>query len=169
MIVNTCDIHGQSMGLAVDCPTPKCGSNRRLTTHIELRIRGADDISPAYAHRSQRANDGDSILGIVGGTKCTGEEWPYIVAIYKDGSFHCGGVIHDESWIISAAHCFPQPQNHYYEVRAGLLRRESFSPMSQVSVVAHVIVHTSFHIKRRMIAFQYCSSTSMYSPSLDHF
>lgn len=28
-------------------------------------------------------------------------EFPFIVAIFKDGHFHCGGSIYDEQWIIT--------------------------------------------------------------------
>lgn len=28
-------------------------------------------------------------------------EFPFIVAIYKDGHFHCGGSIYDEHWVIT--------------------------------------------------------------------
>jgi secreted trypsin-like serine protease len=28
-------------------------------------------------------------------------EFPFIVAIFKDGRFHCGGSIYNEQWIIT--------------------------------------------------------------------
>lgn len=28
-------------------------------------------------------------------------EFPFIVAIYKDGHFHCGGSIYNEQWVIT--------------------------------------------------------------------
>lgn len=71
-------------------------------------------------------------------------EFPFIVAIFKDGHFMCGGSIYNENWIITAAHCTRAFENHYYEIRAGLLRRLSHSPMTQVSKVSHVIRHPEY-------------------------
>lgn len=47
----------------------------------------------------------DTILGIVGGRASEPEAWPFLIAMYQDGNFHCGGVILNEYWIITAAHC----------------------------------------------------------------
>jgi hypothetical protein len=35
-------------------------------------------------------------------------------------------------------------ENHYYEVRAGILRRSSHSPTTQISVVTHIIAHERY-------------------------
>lgn len=51
---------------------------------------------------------GDSILQtirVVGGKPSQPAAWPWLVSIYKNGIFHCGGVLIDELWIITAAHC----------------------------------------------------------------
>lgn len=42
---------------------------------------------------------------VVGGNPSQPAAWPWLVALYRDGMFHCGGVIISHSWIISAAHC----------------------------------------------------------------
>lgn len=44
-------------------------------------------------------------LRVVGGRASRPKAWPFLVAIYKDGDFHCGGVILNEVWILTAAHC----------------------------------------------------------------
>jgi hypothetical protein len=48
----------------------------------------------------------EPIVGIVGGHNSLPFAWPFIIAINKNGHFHCGGVILTEFWILSAAHCF---------------------------------------------------------------
>jgi secreted trypsin-like serine protease len=80
----------------------------------------------------------------VGGINAEPMEFPFIVVIFKDGNFHCGGSIYDEHWIITAAHCTNTFENHFYEVRAGLLRRQSYSPSVQISTVSHVIRHAEY-------------------------
>lgn len=46
-----------------------------------------------------------SQLRVVGGRASQPKAWPFLVAIYKDGKFYCGGVILNELWILTAAHC----------------------------------------------------------------
>lgn len=47
----------------------------------------------------------EPLLGVVGGRASRPNAWPYLVAIYKDGIFHCDGVILTQVWILTAAHC----------------------------------------------------------------
>jgi hypothetical protein len=47
-------------------------------------------------------------------------------------------------WIITAAHCTRNFENHYYEVRAGILRRSSYSPSAQIIKVSEVVRHESY-------------------------
>jgi hypothetical protein len=42
---------------------------------------------------------------VVGGQASQPGAWPWVVALYRDGDFHCGGVLLDESWVMTAAHC----------------------------------------------------------------
>jgi hypothetical protein len=42
---------------------------------------------------------------VVGGQASQPAAWPWVVALYRDGEFHCGGVLLDESWVMTAAHC----------------------------------------------------------------
>lgn len=54
-------------------------------------------------NNDERLKRGDS--RVVGGKPCQPTSWPWVVAIYKDGIFHCGGVLTSELWVITAAHC----------------------------------------------------------------
>lgn len=46
--------------------------------------------------------------------------------------------------IISAAHCVADAENNYYEIRAGMLRRFSYSPMTEIIRVTNVIVNEGY-------------------------
>nr|AID60334.1 ovarian serine protease [Nilaparvata lugens] len=81
---------------------------------------------------------------VVGGQASQPAKWPWIVALYQDGIFHCGGVILDVYWVMTAAHCVDQYKHHYYEMQAGVLRRFSFSPMEQTRRVAEVVMHEGY-------------------------
>ncbi|CAH0702950.1 unnamed protein product [Spodoptera exigua] len=78
---------------------------------------------------------------VVGGRPSQPAAWPWMVAVYRNGMFHCGGVVINHSWVISAAHCVSKFWKYYYEVQVGMLRRFSFSPQEQSHRVTHVIVN----------------------------
>lgn len=46
-----------------------------------------------------------------------------------------------------AAHCFTSFESHFYEVRAGMLRRKSFSPMTQILKLSHVFPFPEYEKK----------------------
>lgn len=67
----------------------QCGIVRKSVFNApKLRIRGENE-------RKKR----DEILRIVGGDRSGPHNWPYVVALYKDGRFHCGGTIINEQWV----------------------------------------------------------------------
>ncbi|XP_034829653.1 serine protease nudel [Maniola hyperantus] len=82
---------------------------------------------------------------VVGGKPSQPTAWPWVVALYRDGMFHCGGVIINQNWIMSAAHCVHKFWQHYYEVQVGMLRRFSFSPQEQNHRVTHIIVNQNYN------------------------
>ncbi|CAK9811280.1 Serine protease nudel [Anthophora plagiata] len=85
-----------------------------------------------------------SQLRIVGGRASQPKAWPFLVAIYKDGNFYCGGVILNELWVLTAAHCLDRYVGHYFEIQAGMLRRFSFSPMAQVRKARYTVIHPRY-------------------------
>ncbi|XP_071642079.1 serine protease ndl [Temnothorax longispinosus] len=95
----------------------------------------------------------DTIVGsqlrVVGGRASQPKAWPFLVAIYRDGNFHCGGVILTEVHILTAGHCMYGYEGHYYEIQAGILRRLSFSLTTQWRRAKHVIIHPGF-VKEQM-------------------
>ncbi|XP_031617390.1 serine protease nudel-like isoform X2 [Contarinia nasturtii] len=132
---DTCSTQkGRDIHIRVKCPPMKCGSIKKPLSNLpKLRIRNENE-------RRKR----DEYLRIVGGDRSGPHSWPYIVAIYKDGKFLCGGTIFNEFWVISAAHCVMKAGQHYYEVHAGLLRRYSFAPEVQIRKVDAVIINDGY-------------------------
>ncbi|GAB0088551.1 Serine protease nudel [Sergentomyia squamirostris] len=89
----------------------------------------------------------DDVVGstrVVGGLQAESLDWPFIVAIYKNGIFVCGGTIFTNHWIITAAHCADRYHRHYFEVSAGMLRKNSYSPITQITKISHVIPHHGY-------------------------
>lgn len=98
------------------------------------------------SQQSKKKNN--EMVAIVGGQDCSPHQWPFIVAIFRNGQHHCGGAIRNEKWIISAGHCFINYQKYFYEVRAGMLRRLSYHPALQITHVSEIYVHEGFDIKK---------------------
>lgn len=78
--------------LRAKCPDLKCGVTTTTTSSSfavpRLRIRDDNERKKRNEH-----------LRIVGGDRSGPHSWPYIVAIYKNGRFHCGGTIYTNLWV----------------------------------------------------------------------
>ncbi|KAG7308173.1 hypothetical protein JYU34_006836 [Plutella xylostella] len=81
---------------------------------------------------------------VVGGRPSQPAAWPWMIALYRNGMFHCGGVVISQKWVVSAAHCVHKFWEHYYEIQVGMLRRFSFSPQESNHRVTHVIVNQHY-------------------------
>ncbi|XP_076231283.1 serine protease nudel [Calliopsis andreniformis] len=152
----------------VRCPPFPCGtrvfsSQDSLLRPFVLENEGRDTL-PYFDSSSQmvsknktdkeneeQTTKGDDIVGsqlrVVGGRASQPKAWPFLVTIYKDGKFYCGGVILNEMWILTAAHCLDGYMSHYYEIHAGLLRRLSFSPMAQSRKARQTIIYPQYNSK----------------------
>lgn len=64
-----------------------------------------DNIHSFLADYRQEQRKARDSAKVVGGEESMPGSWPWLVAIYQDGVFHCGGVILNEFWVMSAAHC----------------------------------------------------------------
>ncbi len=150
--------------LHMKCPPMKCGLPQINESRLKpvLRVRQKRKVETP---RDKRADD-----RVVGGSSAEPLMWPFIVGLYRDGNFHCGGIIQSELWILTAAHCVDKFYLHYYEVRAGILRRFSYSPMSQTVTVAYIVDHENYsrlgmnvlpsHIFISL--YKFCGSTKLF-------
>lgn len=73
----------------VRCPVPRCGTRLLQPGGVVSRPR------------NERSGD----KRVVGGKPSRPGAWPSIVALFRDGNFHCGGTLLSDVWVLSAAHC----------------------------------------------------------------
>lgn len=139
-LIPKCAIEGSAT--FIRCPPLICGI--RLKIHNPYRM---EEVETSNEILEQMPSD-DYLLGdsrIVGGEGSQPASWPWVVTMYKNGVFHCSGVIISEWWIISAAHCVDKFWLYYYEIQAGLLRRFSFAPQTQTRFITHAIPHPNYN------------------------
>uniref|UniRef100_A0A182RTY0 Peptidase S1 domain-containing protein n=1 Tax=Anopheles funestus TaxID=62324 RepID=A0A182RTY0_ANOFN len=121
----------------VKCPPVRCGTSKLQEQHFaRISVRS----------RRNTTNESELVesVRIVGGSHAEPEAYPFIVGIFRDGKYHCGGSIYNEHWIISAAHCCDNFDQHFFEVRSGMLRKRSFAPQVQITRVTHMIIHHAY-------------------------
>ncbi|XP_068631440.1 serine protease nudel [Battus philenor] len=106
--------------------------------------RQAFNVTNKYESRANKRSKRTESR-VVGGKPSQPAAWPWVAALYRDGMFHCGGVILNQHWVMSAAHCVHKFWKHYYEIQVGMLRRLSFSPQEQNHRVSHVIVNQNYN------------------------
>lgn len=112
-------------------------------TDVDASMKYIDSIGNSDTKTDERNKRAES--RVVGGKPSQPTDWPWMVAIYRDGMFHCGGIVLTQDWVISAAHCVAKFWDHYYEIKVGMLRRFSFSPQEQNHRVSHIIVNQRYN------------------------
>lgn len=108
-IVHTCE---SEAAIYVECPPLVCGMRKKIrnpyrTNEVDT---SAEQILSLFRQEEEthEKNTTDSILGdgrVVGGNPSQPEAWPWVISMYRNGVFHCGGVLINDLWIITAAHC----------------------------------------------------------------
>uniref|UniRef100_A0A8C1ZEI1 Si:dkey-16l2.17 n=1 Tax=Cyprinus carpio TaxID=7962 RepID=A0A8C1ZEI1_CYPCA len=87
---------------------------------------------------------GRPLLGkrIVGGVEASAGAWPWQVDIQMGANVHvCGGSIIAKSWVLSAAHCFPNPSDvSSYRLYMGRHLLNGYNQFEMVSQVQRVVV-----------------------------
>ncbi|XP_043489566.1 serine protease nudel-like [Polistes fuscatus] len=139
-------INSSTSTIYVKCPPYSCDATQDNQSYFSGQYRTKNNVDIEQNKLSTNWTESveeNTMLGIVGGRASAPEAWPYLIAMYKDGYFHCGGVILNEYWILTAAHCLVQAK-HYYEIQAGILRRFSFSPMTQNKIAKNIVIHPDY-------------------------
>lgn len=83
-----------------------------------------------------------SLARIVGGEIAPLNTWSWTVSLKINSNFVCGGSIITDSWIISAAHCFPGGSSVTVIAYAGSSRLWS---AGQSRLVSKVILHPNYN------------------------
>ncbi|XP_053197274.1 serine protease 33 [Scomber japonicus] len=78
---------------------------------------------------------------IVGGMDATDGAWPWQVDIHKAAIHICGGSIITQNWVLSAAHCFPNPSDvDSYIIYAGRYQLNGYNPHESTHYVSQVVI-----------------------------
>ncbi|KAM7381730.1 hypothetical protein PAMA_012526 [Pampus argenteus] len=82
---------------------------------------------------------------IVGGMDATDGAWPWQVDIQTNTGHICGGSIISENWVLSAAHCFPNPSDvSSYIIYAGRYQLNGFNPHQSSHRVSQVVIPSGY-------------------------
>ncbi|UJR14929.1 hypothetical protein I4U23_001911 [Adineta vaga] len=84
-----------------------------------------------------------SLARIVNGNTATPHSWPWIVAIYKDDSFICGGSLISYKHVLTAAHCLYETSSSSLTIYAGLQTLSDRST-GQSRTVSSMWIHPSY-------------------------
>ncbi|XP_028287533.1 serine protease 27 [Parambassis ranga] len=97
-------------------------------------------ILPSYAQKCGRPPLKED--RIVGGTEAADGVWPWQVDIQIRSQGHiCGGSIITESWVLSAAHCFPNPSDvSFYVIYIGRYQLNGKNPHESSHNVRQVVI-----------------------------
>lgn len=78
---------------------------------------------------------------IVGGINAQDGAWPWQVDIQNSDGHICGGSIISENWVLSAAHCFPNPSDlSSYRIYIGRYQLNGFNPHQTSHGVSRVVI-----------------------------
>lgn len=91
----------------VQCPEPTCGIRKLFRNPYRQQEvdTSMENFLTSINRKERNSNFSESILRVVGGRPSQPAAWPWVVSVYRNGIFHCGGTILNSNWIITAAHC----------------------------------------------------------------
>lgn len=83
---------------------------------------------------------------IVGGVDASNGEWPWQVDIQQNNKHICGGSLITENWVLSAAHCFPNPSDvRPYTIYIGRYQLNNLNPNEVSRGVTQILVPSSYN------------------------
>jgi secreted trypsin-like serine protease len=74
---------------------------------------------------------------VVGGTPVSGRPYPFMAAVYRDGSFLCSGSIISPNWVLAAAHCVAGAETASYSVSVGSNSRSGGTFIAVSQAIPH--------------------------------
>lgn len=124
-----------------------CESNNQWSDSMPECLPICGKSSSVYAHRRLR---------IVGGSPTLPGRWPWQVVLEfqtaksEFNSFHCGGTLIAENWVVTAAHCVVYGQTHVpYHVRVFLgvhdITKRHWDSNVQIIPSEEIIAHPKFN------------------------
>ncbi|XP_061613076.1 polyserase-2 isoform X2 [Phyllopteryx taeniolatus] len=114
-----------------------------LKTQFVATLLGVTGFLASYAQECGRPTLQEN--RIVGGMDASDGAWPWQVSVQKDAGHVCGGSIITENWILSAAHCFPNPSDlSSYIVYAGWYYLNNVNPHHSAHRVSDVVIPSGY-------------------------
>ncbi|XP_034717102.1 prostasin [Etheostoma cragini] len=112
----------------------------KLQLHIFWCVTG---MLASYAQECGRPHMPEN--RIVGGMDAAEGEWPWQVDIQSKDGHICGGSIITENWVLSAAHCFPNPSDlSSYIIYIGRYQLNSFNSNMVSRRVSQVVIPSGY-------------------------
>jgi len=81
---------------------------------------------------------------VVSGSTSKIGQWPWQIALYRDGKFSCGGSLISPDWIVTAAHCLYRFHPSQFYVVAGESDIYNQNQQEQKLQVEHIIWHQNY-------------------------
>ncbi|XP_032886908.1 serine protease 56 [Amblyraja radiata] len=104
------------------------------------------ETKPACGQRAAVPKGTVAMGKIVGGNIAAPGSWPWLVLLKLNGNVMCGGVLVQESWVVTAAHCFTGNRNeNYWRVAVGEYDLRKQDPEERIFQINRIIIHTKFN------------------------
>uniref|UniRef100_A0A3B5QX42 Ovochymase 2 n=1 Tax=Xiphophorus maculatus TaxID=8083 RepID=A0A3B5QX42_XIPMA len=124
---------------------------RKASFTIQSKLRDAnEELHVSFFSVDQKCGSTPAVnprrrfVRVVGGTQATYGSHPWLVSLQNKGSHFCGGAILTDSWILTAAHCFPSLSNGV-TVLVGEFDLRVEDKDEQVFTVKSLLIHENYN------------------------